>query len=161
MAPMFPKISTKTDKSGHSIAYPDICKIPVPPAPFSPAPYPAEHAKKLAGAKKVVIQALKTLEKSAKSANSSSSSSSSGDEAGVQKAIVSMKSLEKLIQKHEGELKKAPRTDYSAALRVQQKFEKEVERQVKEMDKALRKDRDGQKLVKEIVKVVGKAARAQ
>jgi hypothetical protein len=154
---MFPKISTKTDSKGHSIAYPDVCKTPAPPAPFTPIPYPSVHAKMLAGAKKVVLQAVGELEKGE---SSSSISASSGDEAGTLKAVTSLKNIEKLIHNHEVELKKAPKTEYKQAVKIQQQFEKEVEKEVKQLDKALKADKKGQKVAKEIVKVVGKAARA-
>ncbi|WP_413841863.1 PAAR-like domain-containing protein [Tateyamaria sp.] len=36
---MFAKLSTK-QKGGASVAFPDVCKTPAPPAPFVPIPYP-------------------------------------------------------------------------------------------------------------------------
>ena len=32
--------SIKSENSGPTIAFPDVCKVPAPPAPFAPIPYP-------------------------------------------------------------------------------------------------------------------------
>lgn len=57
---MFP-VSTK--QSGVTIAFPDVCKIPAPPSPFVPIPYPnvaaalpRESASKVSGASSPVAQ---------------------------------------------------------------------------------------------------------
>jgi len=36
---MFPA-STKTSSGDNTVAFPDVCKVPAPPAPFVPIPYP-------------------------------------------------------------------------------------------------------------------------
>ena len=60
---MFPATSKG---GGGAFAFPDVCKTPAPPAPFTPVPYPAIHAKKLSSAKKKVIYAKKELMKKGK-----------------------------------------------------------------------------------------------
>ena len=33
-------VNSKTTSSGAAVAFPDVCKVPAPPAPFVPVPYP-------------------------------------------------------------------------------------------------------------------------
>ena len=149
---MFPKISTEKDRSGHSTAYPDVCKIPAPPAPFSPTPFPNTHSQKLNTAKTKVVKLAKDVE-------SGKITKTKGDEPGIKQGVATIKNIEKLIVKHQGELKKAPRQDYSTAARSQKAFEVKIEGQVKELTRLWGKERGLNKVVDEIKKVVGKAAR--
>ncbi len=89
---MFPKAK----KGGTTIAFPDVCKTPAPPAPFVPIPYPnTQYQENLqtanqvdaaaqAGnpkAKKLQRKAIKNLKKAV--------ARSKGDEAGTLKGVVS------------------------------------------------------------------------
>ena len=76
--------------NGLSTVFPDLCKTPVPIVGVVPIPYPnigmASDTKK--GAKKVKTDKKMPMIKSAKY------SKSSGDEAGVQKGVISSKTME-------------------------------------------------------------------
>ena len=150
---MFPAASRGKDKTGHALSFPDVCKIPAPPAPVTPILYPAIHAEKLSSAKKKVILAKKELIKKGQMA------SSSGDEPGVLKGIVSMKTMEKLIFKHEGALKQAPKLRYRQAAKIQEVCERDIWRCVMDLERDVGKRRDLVHVVQEIKLVVGKAAR--
>lgn len=66
------------DSNGVSIAFPDVCKTPAPPAPFVPIPYPniAKSSDTAQGTKKVKAEGQPICVKD------SSFSMSTGDEAG-------------------------------------------------------------------------------
>ena len=50
---MFP-VNTKTSSVNHTIAFPDVCKTPAPPAPFVPVPYPnTQYQENMKAANKV------------------------------------------------------------------------------------------------------------
>lgn len=150
---LYPRISTKKDRTGHSIAFPDVCKVPAPPAPFTPVPLPAEHVKKLADARTLVHRKKSDLERTA----------SGGRGAGDSPKLVGIEALqniEALIQKHERELRNAPRLEFQVAEKIQKKFERELESEVKELEKAGRTDRELKELARQVAQVVGKAARA-
>ncbi len=85
---------------GTSIAFPDVCKTPAPPAPFAPIPYPnIQYQENLKKANRVDARAKngnKRAKKQVDQANMSLNtgySSSSGDEAGTLKGIVSLKTM--------------------------------------------------------------------
>ena len=73
--------------NGVSIAFPDVCKTPAPPAPFVPIPYPniAKSSDTAQGAKKV------TCDGNPPCVKDSNFSMSTGDEAGSLLGIVSSK----------------------------------------------------------------------
>lgn len=70
-----------TNGGGQCVAFPDVCKVPAPPAPFAPAPFPniamPNQAKGSTASKKVKIKNKKTL------TTKTEISMSSGDEAGT------------------------------------------------------------------------------
>lgn len=70
---------------GMSIAFPDVCKTPAPPAPFVPIPYPniGKSSDTSKGPKKVKTDGKMPMTKGAKY------SRSAGDEAGTLKGIIS------------------------------------------------------------------------
>jgi hypothetical protein len=89
MTRIFP---ASTKGGGHTIAFPDVCKTPAPPAPFVPVPYPnSQYQSNLKEANKVDAQAATgnakaiALQKEA----ISNLKMSVGDEAGTLKGIVS------------------------------------------------------------------------
>lgn len=67
------------DTNGVTIAFPDVCKTPAPPAPFVPIPYPnvARSSDTAQGTKKVKVEGKPVCVKD------SSFSTSVGDEAGT------------------------------------------------------------------------------
>lgn len=89
-------IAKASKSGGQSVVFPDVCKVPAPPAPFVPIPYPnsafkenlrkanAIDAKAQAGNKKA-----KQKQKLAIDNYKSAVSSSSGDEPGTLKGVVS------------------------------------------------------------------------
>ena len=47
-------VNSKTTNSGSVVAFPDVCKVPAPPAPFVPVPYPnTQYQENLKAANKV------------------------------------------------------------------------------------------------------------
>ena len=91
---MFP---ASTTGGGMSLAFPDLCKTPVPIVGVVPIPYPniaqCSQAKGSTCSKKVKIENKKTMTKK------SEVSRSSGDEPGVQKGVVSSKQMDKCKRK--------------------------------------------------------------
>lgn len=75
------------DSSGTSIAFPDLCKTPAPPAPPIPIPYPniAKSSDMAAGTKSVVVEGKPVC------VQDSNFSTSSGDEAGNLGGVASSK----------------------------------------------------------------------
>lgn len=73
--------------NGVTIAFPDVCKTPAPPAPFVPIPYPniAKSSDTMQGAKKVKAKGCPICVKT------SNFKMSSGDEAGSLMGMVSSK----------------------------------------------------------------------
>lgn len=67
------------DTNGTTIAFPDVCKTPAPPAPFAPIPYPnvAKSSDTAKGTKKVTAEGKPICVKD------SNFSTSTGDEAGT------------------------------------------------------------------------------
>src|SRR5919201_4405306 len=67
------------DSNGVTIAFPDVCKTPAPPAPFVPIPYPniAQSSDTARGTKKVKAEGKPIC------VQSSNFSTSTGDEAGT------------------------------------------------------------------------------
>ena len=74
---------------GMSIAFPDVCKTPAPPAPFVPIPYPniGKASDTSKGPKKVKTDGKMPMTKGAKY------SRSMGDEAGTLKGIISRQNM--------------------------------------------------------------------
>jgi hypothetical protein len=74
------------------MAFPDVCKVPAPPAPFVPVPFPnvgqVQTASKTSS--KVKICGKETLTKGSEIGRSS------GDEAGTLKGMVSMTNMDKV-----------------------------------------------------------------
>ena len=86
---MFP---ASTNGGGQCMAFPDVCKVPAPPAPPIPTPFPnigmCTQAKGSTCSKKVKIVNKKTFTKKTEL------SRSSGDEAGTLKGIISNKNMD-------------------------------------------------------------------
>src|SRR5512138_1568550 len=79
------------DTNGTTIAFPDVCKTPAPPAPPIPIPYPniAMSSDTAKGTKKVKVEGKPVCVKD------SNFSKSTGDEAGTLKGLVSNKNMGK------------------------------------------------------------------
>ncbi len=81
-----------TKGGGQCFAFPDVCKVPAPPAPFVPTPFPnigmPMQAKK--ESKKVKISGKAALTKK------SEISRSMGDEAGTLKGMISATNMDKV-----------------------------------------------------------------
>ena len=94
--------STVADKSGSSgmVSFPDVCKVPAPPAPFVPVPYPnSQYQQNLKAANRADARAKagsKAAQKDVEAAVSSATLASYGDEAGTLKGIVSSKQMGKV-----------------------------------------------------------------
>src|ERR1700687_3751832 len=75
------------DSSGVTIAFPDVCKTPAPPAPPLPIPYPniAQSTDTAKGTKKVKAEGMPIC------VSDSNFSTSTGDEAGTLVGIISNK----------------------------------------------------------------------
>lgn len=159
---MFPA-STKKKKGGISIAFPDVCKTPAPPAPFVPIPYPNIAA--ASSNLKIASTRVKVFNKKFESAK--------GDEAGTAKGITeSLNKIAGLFSKHSATVKATgkkltkPMMPNKAAKVFQdaKKQQKAFEGKVKKECDALLKDcknstDDQKKLVKTVVSMIGKAAR--
>ena len=94
MAKLISPVSTKGG-GGASIAFPDVCKTPAPPAPFVPIPYPnTQFQENLKQANKVDAQASTGNRKAIARQKEAISNlkMSMGDEAGTLKGIVSASS---------------------------------------------------------------------
>jgi len=87
---MFP---ASTNGGGQCLAFPDVCKVPAPPAPFVPTPFPnigmLTQAKGSSCAKKVKIKGKKVVTKKTEI------SRTSGDEAGTLKGMISSTNMDK------------------------------------------------------------------
>ena len=104
MVAIFP---ASTKGGGICLAFPDVCKMPGPPSPFVPVPYPsiaktaqeAQKEKTKLSSKTVVVKA-------------SQISRTQGDEAGTMKGLMSMKNkakaeisqIKSLLTKHHSKL---------------------------------------------------------
>ena len=90
MVAIFP---ASTTAGGNCLAVPDVCLTPAPPAPPVPVPYPntgmVNQAKKTAGKVKMVGKPVVTKK--------SEMSRSQGDEAGVNKGVVSGMNMGKVV----------------------------------------------------------------
>lgn len=86
---MFP---ASTKGGGNCAGFPDVCKVPAPPAPFAPTPFPNTSQCTSASdtSSKVKIANKPTITKS------SSMSRSNGDEAGTLKGMVSQTNMDKV-----------------------------------------------------------------
>lgn len=86
---MFP---ASTKGGGSCAAFPDVCKVPAPPAPFVPTPFPnmAQCASASGASGKVKFDQKPALTKS------SEITRSSGDEAGTLKGMISMVNMDKV-----------------------------------------------------------------
>lgn len=86
---MFP---ASTKGGGQCLAFPDVCKVPAPPAPFVPVPFPniAQVATASDTSSKVKICGKETLTKG------SSIGRSNGDEPGTLKGMMSMTQMGKV-----------------------------------------------------------------
>ena len=160
----FPKIANK-QKNGASLAFPDVCKVPAPPAPFVPVPFPnvSVASDNLSKASKRV----KILQKEATSVKSSS-----GDEPGTLKGIVSsMTKMSTLFAQHSVKVKaegkkasllgdaKMANKAYTTAAKLQKDFEKKLEAECKKLTDACKADPEQEKIAKKVIDLVGKAAR--
>ena len=86
------KFPTHKGSGGTTIAFPDVCKVPAPPAPFVPVPYPnVDYQRNLRKAQKVDALAAKGDKKAKKLQEQAISnlSQSVGDEAGTLKGVIS------------------------------------------------------------------------
>lgn len=89
---MFPASSKG---GGQCAAFPDVCKVPAPPAPFAPAPFPnmGQVMQASGTCSKVKICGKEALVKS------SEISRSNGDEAGTLKGMISATNMDKISYK--------------------------------------------------------------
>lgn len=92
MVAIFP---AATKGGGQAFAFPDVCKVPAPPAPFVPVPFPnigmINGAKKTSTKVKMVGKEVVTKK--------SEMSRSSGDEGGTLKGMMSSKNMDKVTFK--------------------------------------------------------------
>lgn len=101
---MFP---TNTKGGGAIMLFPDVCKVPAPPAPFIPVPYPNQAPPKLTGGSKQKVQ-TKSVKKKTKAGvgmkgkvggMKSNVSRSFGDEAGTLKGMASTSQGQALVHR--------------------------------------------------------------
>jgi Domain of unknown function (DUF4150) len=85
---MFP---ASTKGGGQCAAFPDVCKVPAPPAPFVPTPFPnmAQCSGASGTSSKVKIVGKPSIHKSSEIGRSS------GDEAGTLKGMISQVNMDK------------------------------------------------------------------
>lgn len=96
---MFP---ASTTGGGQCMVFPDVCKVPAPPAPPIPTPFPniaqCQQAKKTTTNVKILNKKVLTKK--------SEIPRSSGDEAGTLKGIISSTNMDKLkYKKYSGKVK--------------------------------------------------------
>jgi len=154
-------------KNGAAMAYPDVCKVPAPPAPFVPAPFPnvAAASNQFKGAAKKVKSMQKEVMKK-------SSKGRSGDEAGTLKGIVSsINKMSVLFDQHsvkvKTEGKKASmlaspdraKKAYTNAVKLQKTFEKKLEAECKKLTNACKADREQMKIAQRVIALVTRGAR--
>jgi len=158
---MFAKIPTK-QKGGASLAFPDVCKVPAPPAPFVPVPFPnVEIASSNLKAASVKIQKLKVEFKKTQ-----------GNEAGTAKGVTtSITKMAAIFSAHAATVKatgkkasklmlpnKATKV-FEQAQKQQKAFEKQLKKECDNLLKACKDDKEQQKLAKTLISIVGSAAR--
>jgi hypothetical protein len=160
--------STAKKGSGKAVAvFPDVCKVPAPPAPPAPIPFP--HIAKLEAASKKVKQTKTEVQQKSKL------SGSSGDQAGVQKGILSsrsmgrlgpftqvdigLKEIEDLLTGHRKNLQNAPRYRYLQAKQIQDRFERTLQGKLKALQAVARSEPALAPAVRQIAKIVEAAAK--
>ncbi|TLP69002.1 DUF4150 domain-containing protein [Parasedimentitalea maritima] len=158
---MFPG-SSKKKKGGASIAFPDVCKVPAPPAPFVPVPFPnIQIASSNFKSASVKIEKFKTNFKKTK-----------GDEAGTAKGVTaSIAKMATIFARHSVTVKATGKKAsklmfpnqaakvFQQAQKQQKTFESQLKKECSKLLKACKDDKDQQKLAKTLISMVGSAAR--
>jgi len=121
MATKFASGAGKTKGGGTTIAFPDVCKTPAPPAPFVPVPYPnSQLEKNVRKATKIDGQAAAGNQKAIALQKEAVSNlkRSTGDEAGTLKGTVSATTAVKIgYTLHKGGVGK-PRSGKGTAIKM-------------------------------------------
>jgi len=158
---MFPG-STKKKKGGVSLAFPDVCKTPAPPAPFVPIPYPnIQIASKNLKSASVKIKNFKV-----------NFDKKQGDEAGTAKGIAaSITKVVAIFSAHSSAVKVTGKSAsklmlpnqaakiFQRAQKQQKVFESKLKKECKNLEKACKDDNDQKKLAKTLISIIGSAAR--
>lgn len=107
---MFP---ASTKGGGQCLAFPDVCKVPAPPAPFVPVPFPniAQVATASKTSSKVKICGKEAVTKSSEIGRSN------GDEAGTLKGMMSMVNMDKVTYRMGSSRVKAQGSDLVTVLK--------------------------------------------
>ncbi len=160
---MFAKFPTK-QKGGASLAFPDVCKVPAPPAPFVPVPFPnVQIASSNLKAASVKIQKLKVeFEKT------------QGNEAGTAKGVTaSITKMAANFSAHAATVKATGKKAsklmlpnqatkvFQQAQKQQKAFENKLKKECNKLLKACKDDKEQQKLAKTLISIVGSAARGR
>ena len=158
---MFPG-SSKKQKGGVSIAFPDVCRTPAPPAPFLPVPYP-NVALASTNLKSASVKIKKFDTKFQKS---------SGDEAGTQKGVTAaIAKMASIFSKHSATVKATGKKAsklmlpnqaakiFQQAQKQQKTFETQIKKECDKLLKECKDDKEQQKLAKTLISIVGSAAR--
>ena len=158
---MFPG-SSKKQKGGVSIAFPDVCRVPAPPAPFVPVPFPniALASTNLKSASVKIKKFDTEFQKS------------SGDEAGTLKGVTaSITKMASIFAKHSATVKATGKKAsklmlpnqavkvFQQAQKQQKTFETQVKKECDKLLKVCKDDKEQQKLAKTLVSIIGSAAR--
>ena len=158
---MFPK-STKKQKGGVSIAFPDVCKVPAPPAPFVPVPFP-NISLASSNLKSASIKIKKFDTEFHKS---------TGDEAGTLKGVTAaITKMASIFAKHSATVKTTGKKAsklmlpdqavkvFQQAQKQQKSFETQIKKECDKLLKECKDDKEQQKLAKTLVSIVASAAR--
>jgi len=158
---MFPS-STKKKKGGASVAFPDVCKVPAPPAPFVPVPFPnIQIASTNLKSASVKIKKFKL-----------NFTKSQGDEAGTAKGLAtSIAKMADIFSAHSSTVKVTGKQAsklmlpnqaakiFEKAQKQQKAFESKVKKESKNLLKACKDNKEQQKLAKTLISMVESAAR--
>ena len=158
---MFPAASNKK-KGGFATDFPDVCKVPAPPAPFVPVPFPNIQ---------VASSNFKVSSVKVKNFGKNFEKSKAADPAKLKSLMASVNKIATVFTKHSatvlatGKQVTKPMMPnkvnkvFQQADKQQKSFEKQLKKECDNLLKACKGNKDLEKVAKSLVSMVGSAAR--